>query len=707
MNTDHFPLIAKVFIKLKARVWERKKKWTHHKCTDTQRDELNLKLKESATKVDNWDYQTFACWTLKGENAVPKTEKRKTQPEVSQAIEDKLKERRELIVQGRWEEAKTKGKELKIEVRKEKRQQILKMVSQELDIRDQWMGLKMLRKGFNPLPPTIRNSEGNKVGLNNRAAAAATFLATKIWGSSNDEVNKDVASIQNEQYKIIETDLGINTDEIKMAELMEAIRKMKRGKTPGPDGVPLEVFKELHEEQLQIVLDTLNAWWRDEQIPDEAVRARVVLIFKKGDKFDLSTYRPISLLNTIYKLFACIVQKRISDKLDQYLQKTQYGFRKKRGTADALHYIRRMVDKGEMTGTKTLLVLLDWEKAFDKVIHGKLITALERMNIPRKLVLLISEMYRNPQFMVEMDNKQSDWKRQETGIRQGCPLSPYLFIILMSVMFWDIHHEGVKGLERNRVVGTEFDEVVYADDTICISESEVAMNGLLAAIEAEGSKYGMRLNKSKCEYLKFGLAGNVKFNNGERVKQMEEVKYLGCLLNSKGDPGREIGKRIKNSMSTLINMHVFFRHGDSSFTQELKAFSAVLVSKLMYGLESAMLNTSALNRLNAFQLKGLRKILHIPTTYYNRKYSNEYVLMEANKALQLENHGKLEQLSAYHAKSRKVLLAKLITLGGNEPSATITFDVDTLRPHDYGKKKVGRLRLNWLECTLRTRNFTI
>ena len=118
LNTDHFPIIAKVHIKLKARVWERKKRWIYHKCTDPQRDELNIKLKESATNMENWDYQSFACWTLKGENALPKTEKRKTQPEVSQAVEDKLKERRELIVQGKWEEAKTKGKELKIEVRK-------------------------------------------------------------------------------------------------------------------------------------------------------------------------------------------------------------------------------------------------------------------------------------------------------------------------------------------------------------------------------------------------------------------------------------------------------------------------------------------------------------------------------------------------------------------------------------------------------------
>ena len=119
-------------------------------------------------------------------------------------------------------------------------------------------------------------------------------------------------------------------------------------------------------------------------------------------------------LNTIYKLFAIIIQERLADKLDGFLQKMQYGFRRKRGTADALEYIRRMVDKGEMTQSKTLLVLLDWEKVFDNVIHEQ----LERKNVPAKMVSLIREMYRNPQFIVEMEGQAFNWKKQETGIGQ-------------------------------------------------------------------------------------------------------------------------------------------------------------------------------------------------------------------------------------------------------------------------------------------------
>ena len=184
------------------------------------------------------------------------------------------------------------------------------------------------------------------------------------------------------------------------------------------------------------------------------------------------------------------------------------------------------------------------------------------------------------------------------------------------------------------------------------------------------------------------------------MKQKDEVRYLGCLINARGDPGREVSKRIKDCMTTLTQMHIFFRHGDSSITRKLQVYDAVIASKLMYGLESVVFNDSVADRLDSFQLKGLRKILHIPTTYYNCKYTNEYVFAAANKALQDENKNNLQRISVLHACRRKTLLAKLIVLGKDEPSATVTFDVDTMRPHDYGKLRVGRPRIKWLSRTL-------
>ena len=160
----------------------------------------------------------------------------------------------------------------------------------------------------------------------------------------------------------------------------------------------MEIYKELNDENLTEILKIINIWWESQELPEEQLRARVVLIYKKGDTSKYENYRPISLLNSMYKIFAAIVQKRLAKTLDKHLQKTQFGFRKDKSTADAIHLIRRMTEQGQQTRNKIHMVLLDWEKAFDKVDRGGMFKALERMKVDNKLVNVIRNIYkkRNP-----------------------------------------------------------------------------------------------------------------------------------------------------------------------------------------------------------------------------------------------------------------------------------------------------------------------
>eukprot|EP00973_Karenia_brevis_P030637 4224555-Karenia_brevis.AAC.1 len=100
----------------------------------------------------------------------------------------------------------------------------------------------------------------------------------------------------------------------------------------------------------------------------------------------------------MYKVFVKIVHRRLSGVIDPYLDNTQYGFRPKRSTSQAIHVIRRVADYAEMEGSEMHLLLLNWEKAFDRIKHEKLIESLKRMKVSPRIVRIIERLYAAPTF---------------------------------------------------------------------------------------------------------------------------------------------------------------------------------------------------------------------------------------------------------------------------------------------------------------------
>ena len=113
----------------------------------------------------------------------------------------------------------------------------------------------------------------------------------------------------------------------------------------------------------------------------------------------------------------------------------------RRSTAQPIHVYRRIQEMHEEARLELITILPDWEKAFDKIHQGKLLEALRGIEIPSKMTRVIESMYRAPRFSVREKGKRSTERGQRTGIRQGCPLSPYLRIIGMAVMMTDIERD--------------------------------------------------------------------------------------------------------------------------------------------------------------------------------------------------------------------------------------------------------------------------
>ena len=99
------------------------------------------------------------------------------------------------------------------------------------------------------------------------------------------------------------------------------------------------------------------------------------------------------------------------------------------------------------------------------------------------------------------------------------------------------------------------------------------------------------------------------FLNGQAVNIKPEAKYLGCWLNNKGDPSREIRHRITICMAILKRLDLYWFKANPSIKEKIQVFDTVIQSKLLYGLESSPMNEYTKHELDIFQLKGIRKFL--------------------------------------------------------------------------------------------------
>ena len=301
-----------------------------------------------------------------------------------------------------------------------------------------WTAGKRARMGFAPGHTKLRNQRGGIVKDRLRADTFAKYYEEVHWAPDNTQNDPD---LETKQEPLHSTCNDISTDEITIEELDMANKQFKRNKAPGPDGTTAELYKWLDPDNRAILLDTINErCWNNGTLHKTMHEANPATIYKKGNPELPHNYRPIALLNIAYKLLAIIILKRSLPHIDDRIDKSQYGFRKSRSTAQPLFILRRAQEMQEEAGLGTHILLIDWEKAFDKVNQTKLLTALTRIGIPTTNAALIKAVYDydEPQFSIKDGTKTTENRNQHTGIRQGCPLSPYVFIIPLTVMMKDI-----------------------------------------------------------------------------------------------------------------------------------------------------------------------------------------------------------------------------------------------------------------------------
>ena len=228
----------------------------------------------------------------------------------------------------------------------------------------------------------------------------------------------------------------------------------------------------------------------------------IKLIPKKDAELNqVKNWRPITLLNCDYKIAAKAIANRVKKALPKLINNDQTGFMKN------IRLIDGIIKFAATKNIPGLLPFLDFEKAFDSEmgLHSK--TLQKHFNFGPSLVNCINTFYNNSESCVLNNGWSSNFFKLERGVRQGCPLSPYLFILCIEILAEKVRTcQNIKGI---KVFGQEIKISQYADDTTLILDgSNEAFTSSLQVLDDFRKISGLKLNDKKTEVLWIGVTCN-------------------------------------------------------------------------------------------------------------------------------------------------------------------------------------------------------
>ena len=306
------------------------------------------------------------------------------------------------------------------------------------------------------------------------------------------------------------------------SEIVNAIRTMDPNSSPGPDSIHPRFIKEVSCYLIRPLKVLFQACINNCSIPDDWKMGEIIPDQKpKNDPSKPSSYRPICLTSVISKLFEKIIHQVISHvSANNIMSKNQHGFLKKKSTTTNL--LECWNDWTAMKDNKEAfdIIYIDLEKAFDTVVHAKLIYKLHNIGIRNNALKLLENYLSNRIQYVKVNKSYSDPSPVLSGIPQGTLLGPLFFIIYIN--------------DINDIVSEQTKIKLYADDSKlyrrCVSLQDcLNLCDDIANVEQWFESWQLRVNVAKTEILHVGH-NNRNFNyflNHQPIRQLDDCRDLG------------------------------------------------------------------------------------------------------------------------------------------------------------------------------------
>ena len=363
-------------------------------------------------------------------------------------------------------------------------------------------------------------------------------------------------------------------------ELLAALKGLQTGKSPGSDGLPTEFYVAFWDSLRVPLISVFNECFRDGSLTPSQREGIVRLIHKKDDVRDPKNWRPISLLNTDYKLASKVITERLKKVMSSIVHQDQTCGVVGRTIFSNLHLIRDILDMIDKTNEPAILVTLDQEKAFDRVDHNFLMRVLSKFGFGPSFCRWVEIFYNRVFSRIIVNDKLSSQVFLDRGVRQGCPLSPLLYVLVSEVLSTQVRNcNDIEGFLLPGAGGLQSKISQYADDATSILKSEKSLSALLKIVHKFELGSGAKLNTSKSEAMWLGKWRNMG-DSPFGLKWVNKIRILGVyfsngLLSVDND-------NWQSKLDKLSNVLNLWKQRDLSFVGKALIVNVLGASKLWH-----------------------------------------------------------------------------------------------------------------------------
>ena len=322
------------------------------------------------------------------------------------------------------------------------------------------------------------------------------------------------------------------------------------------------------------------------------------------------------LLSVPSKVLARVILERLKNAIDKKLRPES--------CTDHIATLRIIIEQSIEWQSPLYMSFVDFEKAFDSIDRGVIWKLMQHYGIPQKLIAIIRGFYEDATTQVIHNNRLSDPFSVKTGVRQGCLLSPMIFLLVIDWV--------MKRTVDNKKTGIPWtfskqqEDLCFADDICLLSNKHQHMQTKVSQLNEEARKTGLKINIKKTEVMKINNKQQLPITlNSETLPEADKFVYLGSVVASNGGAEDDVGARINKARHAFITLRRVWNSSALSKTTKVRIFNTNVKTILLYGSETWKVTNAISNRLQTFINRCLRQILKIrwPQTISNNRLWEE------------------------------------------------------------------------------------